>query len=154
MNGVQYRTLKKHHPYILKRAIEIEKQTISQTDKMKLLKWNQCHSVHVQLIWHIQVDDNLKPVSTYQWRRYVTSLCLSKIICPKCLITSKQEEKNISRALHLLCLPWEATLTQTLQSKAHIYCCSVLSKGCTASPTWQAQGQDSLYITLCWPGGS
>lgn len=35
MSGAQYRTLKKYHPYSLKRAVETEKQTISQTDKMK-----------------------------------------------------------------------------------------------------------------------
>lgn len=36
MNGVQYTALKKKtHSYSLKRAIELEKHTISQTDKMK-----------------------------------------------------------------------------------------------------------------------
>lgn len=51
--------------------------------------------MHVQLIWHIQVDDNLKATSNYRWRRCVTSLCLSTITYPKCLIpTSKQEGKK------------------------------------------------------------
>lgn len=61
-----------------------------------------------------------------------------------------RKEKNISRALHLLCLPWEATLTQTLQSKPCIFCCSVLSEGCAASPTCSGTGQPMYNLVLGW----
>lgn len=42
--------------------------------------------------------------------------------------------KNISQALHLLCVPWEATLTQTLHSLRHAYNATLYSAGAVLSP--------------------
>lgn len=50
--------------------------------------------MHVQLIWHIQVDDNLKAASNYQWR-HIWLLCafLQSCALSASIPTSKQEEK-------------------------------------------------------------
>lgn len=56
-------------------------------------------------------------------------------MCPKCLNSYFQAgRKNISQALHLLCLPWEATLTQTLYSLRRAYNAAMYSARVVRSP--------------------